>query len=63
MNTSQDSNMDKDANYKVLLTNYVDYAVVYNCVSSWSGGAIDEHLWILSRTNTMVAATYDEIKA
>ena len=31
MNTSTDRNMDKESNYKVLMTNYKEYAVVYNC--------------------------------
>ena len=31
VNFSKDPNMDKPGNYKVLMTDYTGYSVVYNC--------------------------------
>ena len=56
------SDLNKDPNYNILLTDYTSYSVVYSCSDTWLGTSNFQNLWILSRTETMSDDLYNSLK-
>lgn len=56
--------MNGTPNYNILYVDYNDYALVYSCFGNvWFGTAIQEDLWVLSRTNTVTDSKLKDIRA
>jgi lipocalin len=58
-----EENLNKDPNFNILFVEYNEYAVIYSCREAWFGWAMQEELWLISRTTTLPDAKLSEIRA